>query len=593
MKNLSENQINKEKLIVVKKDSTSMKMIGLAREYKNFTESYTLRASEISNRLKYLIKIFEPRGEVAENFLKGCQNEIETALSELLSKNSKYFWLHIESRIFPELPFWYIDENVVQKVQESRYRLRLAIMKYGLKDPKTKEFTLKNKSFFLKSLTKKKVKDIYSAEELCHLYTDINILIRLVNKTPSQLIVDSYNSIRVVHTDEVKKLIEIFDDRFFKEQNILSQMGGVSDISLIQEYEKAIGKSIILFRPNAEKSLKFEQLVPWDSFIPNYKLFFLDNRFHKKIQLNKAMQKKLEISYGFTFTEFVLVFSALSSLALKNFVAEINFTYQILQRGYVIESYLDYENFKNKISKELSHIYRKQYRESISEKRCLGIVNKVFSQIIWTNDDFEQISLKLLKPNKIIINTGYGYLIDLRMVEELIKEYLLLMGSYTDKSGEVKGKLFEKDVRKLLRERGYILWRDPDKKGKDDILKNEKGEERQMDFAVIQGEVLYVGECRAWYRSRELVDGDGKALDTRIRLIKKSLKEHGTRVDFVKKNRRILKVPKKITRFEPILITPYPEYIHRFGQKYWLNEICPRVLTPSEFISFLQGKYKV
>lgn len=562
-------------------------MAKLRFKDSEFLREYIKPWQDIQNSIIVLVRIFNPNSKESRSILLHNLAIIEIEINKLLSTNSKYYWFHLESRIFPTLPDCFNHENLFSKVNESRHRLRLSILKYGLdiSDTKDDEFIIDSNHSNPKEIKRKQFRAIYSVEMLCHIYTILNTLLRRVNKKSNGLRVNREGELEVSQGIESYETIERFDKRLYKYYDILSEMGGISNNEILINAEDILDNSIIMVIPNSTE-LTYELEKPKIHYKPNYLFLYKNLDFFEKLLSNKSMLKEYKHIQGFSFQELVMFFVSLSNTTSISTSNKQNAFFQIHQRGYYFITNKNYENFKQTITKEYISLIEKKLKKKESFTKALNTVTAIMDWLSYTGENYNEIDIKLLTPSKLIIPNKDGYIIDLRMILAIIRDHLLLMGGFQGQAGTTKGDMFEVSVRELLRNEGFNLWKDKDITGKRNLVYSPDGKESEFDFAVIVGKSLYIGECKAWHRSKELVDGSVKALKIREDEIRDALTKIKRTMEVVKSERNSLGVPTEITNFEHILVTPHVEYIHSIKEKYWLNNEFPRILVPEEVVEY-------
>lgn len=115
------------------------------------------------------------------------------------------------------------------------------------------------------------------------------------------------------------------------------------------------------------------------------------------------------------------------------------------------------------------------------------------------------------------------------------------------------------------------------------------GSSKQVDYSISKEDILVLAECKAVARSFGVFGGQATALEHRLRnVIHKGLDDVDAKVQW------FIKHPKgtnyDLSKFKYIVgvaISPFPEFMPSRDDRYWLNDNLPRVLTISEFESFI------
>ena len=119
--------------------------------------------------------------------------------------------------------------------------------------------------------------------------------------------------------------------------------------------------------------------------------------------------------------------------------------------------------------------------------------------------------------------------------------------------------------------------------------KTDKGESRQIDYAVACGSHLVIAECKAVGMSIAFDRGDPKAIKYRTNnVVERGLSE-------VDDKAKWLAVYPLGTNYDlsnydyilPVVVSPFVEFIPSQDRRYWISRDLPRILTPKEFENLL------
>jgi hypothetical protein len=119
--------------------------------------------------------------------------------------------------------------------------------------------------------------------------------------------------------------------------------------------------------------------------------------------------------------------------------------------------------------------------------------------------------------------------------------------------------------------------------------KTDKGESRQIDYAVACGSHLVIAECKAVGMSIAFDRGDPKAIKYRTNnVVERGLYE-------VDDKAKWLAVYPLGTNYDlsnydyilPVVVSPFVEFIPSQDTRYWISRDLPRVITPKEFENLL------
>jgi hypothetical protein len=103
---------------------------------------------------------------------------------------------------------------------------------------------------------------------------------------------------------------------------------------------------------------------------------------------------------------------------------------------------------------------------------------------------------------------------------------------------------------------------------------HQDGAEREIDLGVVAGETLFVAECKARARSSRIDRGDWSGRLNRQDTLLEDLDQARTLAKFLQEEPHgdDYELPESVTRLEPVLCTPGPEFIWSHASELWLTE---------------------
>lgn len=119
--------------------------------------------------------------------------------------------------------------------------------------------------------------------------------------------------------------------------------------------------------------------------------------------------------------------------------------------------------------------------------------------------------------------------------------------------------------------------------------KTDKGENRQIDYAVAYGSHLVIAECKAVGMSIAFDRGDPKAIKYRTNnVVERGLSEVDDKAKWLAAYP--LGTNYDLSNYDyilPVVVSPFVEFIPSQDIRYWISRDVPRILTPKEFEKLL------
>lgn len=527
---------------------------------------------------------------------------LERDLSNLLSKQSIAYWLHLYRRLAPT-PI--TEDKRPVTIYLVRAILEAGIMKYARFSPCNrvgltsevpidqimggilirKEFELekniiKNSApqLVLTDFGLRELSEFYLIEKLCYEVWWSMAVLRGLGKGAPLIVEESSFDIHTAPSDELRKLIEIYDNRIGKHGYDASATGTVffpiksenqeSGDILIPIYNvvgikyKDINKLFLkLFKIKVESPAYGQFNFIWDIFeLRNY------YRFHKPFA--NGFKQKHEISLE-------SVMAVIAALWCR-----VNFLWSIVGAPIVFRHW--------------QKAYEGPYEKEFIRNEIKNFFPMAKKTLDFNDNDLHDLDLNgaidfftLSENKRSIIDIGYP------------GPHMIFLPFGSDR-------VFI-DYAWISRRLYHLFWdvNIPEQKFKGDLLemyvrggqsilpigpcKSYSGEERQIDAAFEVGDSLVIIECRAVGRAISFERGDPEAIKFRIRKINKALEKIDETATWLAQNPegRNYNI-KKFSYIIPIAITPFNEFIPSLDSKYWLTENLPRILTPVEFKEALE-----
>jgi hypothetical protein len=601
-----ENAYDKE---IILADATSMQMAELfkSKPIEHFQESYWGFINQIQAQFfnRYRKIVGKPLSvEEATNMLQGFLTFLENQMANIAYQRSFYFWLHLVRRIGPmNRDSEGEDYERVLSELNSRAILNLAILKHGRKDPALieQEFTpdKRHLAYFLKKpLSYEDLIKAYQLEILARKYHSVTALLRRLWKGGSLTLQADLSGYRI-QLDQDKDTLFLIDlyDRRLRYVSTLSHFGSITDVVLRAEelLKQAPDYTMLSLRFNAEGyelpddyfskflgSQKSPHINSSIKYRPNY--LFLPLTLVDYYRKLKTFERYIIRYHGFTPEELTSFFLALSYENLERVKRlGIAYLYQIHQRAYKIATRATIFDLSS-----IFRIYLKQlFNSVISNSKAKSLIQRLWDHFTYQPDDHQKIDLWQKRPIKFVIPLHLDYyILDYSF---LLQAFGALFEPLAQESGDVgflKGIDFQSEVKRYLEReiRNYRPWVVPTK------LKFNDGTEGDVDCAFIHKGVLFLAECKAFSTSPEFDQGLPFALHSKQQKIDAALKQVD---DIAAKISQQLKgrnyeLPKEVKFIVPLVLTPFPEYIHTRSDAYFLTLDIPRICTPEELVQYLK-----
>lgn len=372
--------------------------------------------------------------------------------------------------------------------------------------------------------------------------------------------------------------LSLYDKRV-KKDNILSHLGGYSNISLNKkQIEKDDYKfCILVFQENLEE-------VDYNSSginKSNNTIFLsketITNYFPTPINLinyyDYISNFKMEFLqyYSFSIEEFLVFLMIICQSNMVDISMDMNTRFHMYQRGYTIYKYQD---LKDEFVQNYDEFIEK-YNFELNQKKTEAF-DKIFSYLSYSQEFNKEINLKTIGPYKIFLSlTNDTGIIDYTNWIRILEQIMIPVC----KDSDDKGPIFEDIVIKKIEELFGSDWLWVTKR---EIKAN--GQVRQIDVSFIYENVLIVLECKATNMSRSSYVGDKKAIEFRQMKNMKAISQADTTLDFMVKNwsKLNIKTPDNIHGILSLIVTPGAEYIWELNDNLLINDSLPRILSYNE-----------
>ena len=569
-------------------DSGSLWNMRFIREgrlnYKKLLKNTKERLYRKTLKSLNVISLSQVKGD---KFLIAYMNIAEEELKDIISEYGLYelyFWTH---RIPPENTFNKSEDLTIFLYREV---LNLAIIKYG---DIIKNISFESDTSILPSyiIGKNAIDDpltpqirrtliaCYELEILSMLFIYATQIYRMYCKGGRLVETgDCKFGCAVDKNKDLPYLTSLYDKRISSVNNILSHAGSNINISYLRK--KATDKrkksfSATLFSINPDNRYKIpiinerKMITKLNS---NYIPYPVSLREYYEYMLLFKDEFKLE--YGFSVENFISYLLSASALCTLQYLRNIKYQYDILQRAYTVTKRKDH-------LRNLVETIKRGYSIQLGKGNLHKEFNKIFDFLVYRENTPREVDLWTRGPRKIYIPITNEYFItDYSGFSGLISTIMLPISRIAGETGNKKSAHFEKETNteiiKIFGRNSYWIGREK--------VYTDKNECREVDASFYLGKFLFILECKSVNVSFGFDKGDVKSLNYRIEKSKEGLNQVEDTALFIAKNKHNLtkQIPKSVKYIIPILITPFPEYMWEKSENLFLDKDLPRVLTLKE-----------
>lgn len=574
-----------------------------------------------------------PSKRESEKALLLWKDKIEEEIERLCSNHSKYYWLFLLRRIFPETTEPY-DRPTTPYLHRTSFNL--AVLKYGNSN-QVEEFVTVPGSFDMeqyisteepyngetidsdaagtveigsgdelrevirpsiipRQITRKDAINIYQIEYLALEYYSITALLRRFWKG-GKLKVHGGKYAGVHLPQRVENLVALYDDRQSRYSELLSSFGSITSLDKIKEKDNRDDFMLFVPFPNIEK-YKIPLVFPGEEFFggrvkgPIYTEgnpcnfvpcpVSLRPCYEKMCMFRQAIKGRFDLSPE----ELVAFIIALARHNEDFWLCDLQSRYNFFQRGYTLMP--STEDFRQYLEK----VYRSMHKNlfgDITPEQTSQSCGRLLDWMTYDEDDFKAISLWDRTGAKLVLPVSGGFLTDHSAIPAVLASIfseLSLLASGDGEIGQIRGDDFQNEVEKHLNTNitdaePWICHR------KLQFLSRLK---RDIDVSLCSSNVLFVVECKAFGVPPAFDRGEPAALGTRKEKLDAALDQVDGLCELLSMERkgRNFELPAKVTHIVSIVASPFPEYVASRGDRYFLTPSIPRVCTPEEIVEFIR-----
>jgi len=598
-------------------DIISLRMQALwARHRENLQPLYDSTGDDVERRVFQLLPgDTQLSRESSIAVLLRWLGLLEDRIREVLSTESRLFWLQLTARIPPEDVFRVTPDTVWLY----RQTLKLAILKYGteagrklIAAPAQSETpdlwkwaleaedeaeipvvgTARRTILLPCRLAPDDVLKAFQVEKLCARYYATTAALRVVWKGGN--IVIKEGRYEGVEADPwVEPMIELYDRRQSQFRGLLRGFGSLASSELLEPPDDAPLRAAfpslnverervptqLFAKKDLRKSLGSVLRQPGD-FVPNYLPGTAD--LTSICRLMDLFGDEIEDLWGFRPAEVCALVAALSVRTMLGWMSDPTLRWTWLQRGYtLIPSYRRLEEeFTPAFMWALRRLSGKRGSRRRFGKMCRSLTYRDFHGInLWERSGFRPF---LALPHTLLI--------DHSSLPFFPGEVLAPLQRVRGDVGRAKGRNFEREVAALLAARvpDYQPWRC----GETIRFAHhfpQAGGEREIDVSFLLKDCLVVVSCKAQSLAPAFDRGEPSALGGRLARINESLREADEIIRALAEEPRGLdfEVPAEVTWVLGVSCSPHVEYLPMRSDWYFLTPDMPRVCVPEELIEFL------
>lgn len=619
---------------IILSDAPSMRMnyLLLNMERDEFMRAYKGPSMDIEKSVMCAMPSSLNKNE-SEKALIVWKDRVEEEIQRLCSKHSKYYWLFLLRRIFPETTEAY---DLPTTPYLHRITFNLAVLKYG-KCNQNKEFVgvpssadmrqyisteepysgetvdidkadaieIENAAEFKEArwpriiprqITREDAINIYQIEYLALDYYRITAQLRRLWKG-GQMRVHQERFAGVDLPKKVEGLVNLYDMRSTNYGNLLSHFGSITDIETVKHKENLDNFTLFIPVPNIEK-YEVPLVFPGEEFFdgkvkgPVYSKGNPSNfvlapvsiwHFYEKMRI---FRQPIEEMFGFSPEEFVAFLIAVDRHHQSFWLRNIYSRYSFFQRGYSLMPHR--EDFQRYLEELYIYAYKHLFGD-ITPAQASSSFKGMLNRMTYEEEDFTHINLWDRTGAKLFLRVPGGLLTDHSMVLPLLQSVFSELSTRASTDGEIgqlRGDDFENEVQKYLKQNihDFQPWICHRK------LQFFSGLERDIDVSFSIGQALFVVECKAFSVPPAFDRGEISALQARKGKLDAALRQADTLCELLCKERKgkNFELPRAITHIVAIAASPFPEYIPKRSDRYFLTAHIPRVCTPEEIAEFVK-----
>lgn len=543
--------------------------------------------------------IYNPEiGEMLVNeYLKRLENEI----SNIISKNSIAYWIHLLRRILCTLAKCGDDRERPSTIGLVRCIFEASIQKYAKIEPchrvvstdklkiedildgffieeginEVEEEIIGNNQLVLAKFGLNELKEFYELENLVFEVWRSAATLRGINKGASLEVTHNPGDVFELRDVTLKESIKLFDDRHTSDFEAPFTAKGTL-FELIDEDNSpwVIIPTYNVGNVDTKKLIEidFKFLSNRDAIVPNKIItnfilmpFNLRNYYKANLYYSNSFEKVNKVNLE----SVIVVLAAILIHKMDEFNEDPSEILKYYQRGYE-------GPYKNEDVCKILENYLPICLNFFGFKE--ENINLENGMLFWTLTEEKKDIIDLIYPGPHSIFLPYGE-------DRLFIDYVWISRRLFDlfwnckiKDENFKGTALELFIQKQNKR---VLPTKP--------CKTYDGKEKQIDASFEKEDILLIVECKAITRSIAFDRGTKEALQFRKEKYNEAIEQVDEKAEWLIKNKNGTNFDiSKYKKIIPIVITPFKEYIRTDERKYWLSDKIPRILTPFELIELIE-----
>lgn len=562
-------------------DYASLQLAG-AMEAPDFSERVSGPADGLNEQFRS--QIGEGlEGKAAADALTNYLDEVEAEMARVLARHSRGYWLHVTRRL-PSAP---LGSATPWTAHLYKRVLTLAALKHGAPETLPGEFQVIENPLgpqqTLENFGPSDAIEAFALEYLAYEYINATQAYRRVGKG-ARLERFGGDFAGISETDELEELMQDVDRRVELYGELVSESGmsGDRDFRVERTPDRDAPLAIVVAQLNV-KGVPGERLSRHKGWIggpANFVLGPLVIDGYREAFEN--LSSEFEQAVGVDSDLLLATIWGLSMRLLRGIEASAAVESQVLRVGYLMVP----DDYWSRVRDDVAHFVGMllEYWTGERSEAVATLTFSALSALSWSPESIASISLWDRLPARVIIDVGGFRLIDYAAFPALIADVFRNVGAVVEGAGGgPKGTNFETVVAARVRAAGLEPWLESRE------VHHQDGAEREIDLGVVSGDTLFVVECKARVRGNRIDRGDWSGRLNRQDTLLEDLEQARTLAEFLREEPRgaDYQLPNGVTRFEPVLCTPGPEFIWSHAPELWLTETIPRICTPDELVLVL------
>lgn len=555
-------------------------------------------------------------GQAAWNHLHDYLEDVEDRIGEIAELHTHYFWVHLYRRVGLGLHPNLDNSKSPRTLSLVRNIMEVAFTRYGLLDhergdmghastlelsdvaggllekkvvkllgkgsaklSRFEEHFRTSNNWVLRDFTIEDYVRIYKLEALAYEYWLTTARLRRVGKGCS-IIVGDDGDVRIGDAggDDLEWLIQHYDTQ---------TDGRPFDTTALGVAFRGLKKTTPGHLPAVTAGYNVEghmwKDICWDPVVKDQSLrtnFFLSSSdLDAFYQAHQFATDAFAAKRGFQLSSLLGFLSAIGVLELGSMISRdddllrLQLLLHFFQRAYIVNTKGTYFEALTEAAHELVCNWLGSDRSCVAADAL-----KILDFLTLTPDKRRGRGLWSLGPRYTFVPYERATIVDLQGVVAILRN--LFFGIRLDNGP--KGPQFEDFFRAFASSKSLDVL--PERE-----LRTANGKSREVDAAIRKGTTLFVCECRAMEKPLDLEISRPKSLSVRIADLDDKLSQARSLADFVGAHPRGKNYDFSwATRVEPLVVSPFVEWVWTRAPELWLTDGVSRVLSFSEAVNAIE-----